>query len=303
MHTLKFSTEKPERLDKVVAGTLPLSRTQVQKAIKNGQILVDGQIVPVKHLITDESKVTFDDALVKPKKLTNFPPAVLDILYEDDDVIVINKPAGLLVHKTETSDEPTLVDALVAHDEKIAEVGDSRDRAGLVHRLDKGTSGVLITAKTQEAFEFLKSQFKNRETEKHYTALVVGKMEKDHDIIDFPIERSKTTGRMAARPSSQGGREAITNYDVIKRFPHQTLLDVKIDTGRTHQIRAHMYAIGHPIVGDTLYRNKGVKPMAIGRQFLHARQLTITLPSGKKKTFSAPVPRELKEVLELIPKL
>lgn len=303
MPTLKFSTEKPERLDKIVTNFLPISRSQIQKAIKAGQILVDGKIQPAKFLVDESREITFEDTLVKPKKVFAFLPVKLDILYEDNDVMVINKPAGLLVHETETDSEPTLVDALIAHDPAIEDVGDKRERAGLVHRLDKATSGVLIVAKTQTAFEHLKTQFKNRKTIKHYTALVVGIMEKPHDTINFPIGRSKITGRMAARPTSQEGRVAITHYDVIEQFPHHALLNVKIDTGRTHQIRAHMFAIGHPVVGDTLYRQKGKTPMDIGRLFLHARELIIELPSGERKTFTVPLPKELEKVLNDIPKL
>ncbi len=303
MPKLTFSTEKPERLDKIVTENLAISRTQAQKAIKNGQILVDGEKVANKFLVNNANVITFDDVLVKPKKKDSFPPVKLDILYEDKDVIVINKPAGLLVHATETSNEPTLVDALIAYDPGIAKVGDKKERAGLVHRLDKGTSGVIIAAKNQTAFDYLKSQFKNRATEKNYLALVVGVMEKDADTVRFPIGRSKSSGRMAARPESQEGKKAVTHYDVLEHFPHHTLLRVKIDTGRTHQIRAHMYALGHPVVGDTLYRQKGKTPMPIGRLFLHAKELKITLPSGERVTFTAPIPKELEKILEEIPKI
>lgn len=303
MDTLKFSIETQDRLDRVASQALGLSRTQVQKAIKNGQILVNDEISTVKRLVNNDSVITYDKILVQPKIRTKHAAVKLEILYEDDDVIVINKPAGLLVHSTETSDEPTLVEALVAYDPAIAEVGADKDRAGLVHRLDKATSGIIIAAKTQDAYDHLKKQFKDRKTTKRYTALVRGKIEKDHDIIDFTIGRSKSNGRMASRPRSQGGKEAITHYDVVTRFPHHSLLDIRIETGRTHQIRTHMYAIEHPVVGDTLYRQKGIKPMDIGRLFLHARELTITLPSGEEKTFKSPLPKELETILETIPKI
>ncbi len=291
------------RIDKVLSVLLKVSRTKVAKAIKADQVLVNGEVINARFEVEPGMKVGYDKSLTAPRKKTKFKAPKLNILFEDDDVIVVNKPAGLIVHATETSDEPTLVDGLIAYCKSIAKIGDQKERAGLVHRLDKATSGVLIVAKNQDAFEHLKNQFKERLTEKYYIALVRGKMEKDHDTIDFSIERSKTTGRMAAKPTSQGGKKAITHYEVLKRFPHHTLLDVKIETGRTHQIRAHMHALGHPVAGDTLYRQKGVRPMDIGRLFLHARELTITLPSGEEKTFSAPIPKELEEVLEQIPKI
>ena len=303
MKTISITHEQTGRIDKVLAELLSISRTKVAKAIKDDQILVDGNKVNASFLVEAGQVVSYPAALTAPRKKIQHEVPILDILFEDDDVIVVNKPAGLLVHSTETSDEQTLVDGLIAYSPAIKGVGDKTERAGLVHRIDKATSGILIVAKNQAAFDHLKVQFKERKTKKFYTALVRGKMEKDHDTIDFVIQRSKTTGRMAARPPSQGGKKAITHYDVLERFPHHTLLDVQIETGRTHQIRTHMYAIGHPVVGDTLYRQKGIKPMGIGRLFLHARELTITLPSGEEKTFSAPLPADLKKVLEDIPKL
>jgi len=185
----------------------------------------------------------------------------------------------------------------------VKKVGDDEKRAGIVHRLDKFTSGVLITAKTQKAFEHLKAQFKERKTTKEYTALVHGTMPKPYDTITLTIGRSKSTGKMAARPESQGGKSAITHYEVVDQFPHHALLNVKIETGRTNQIRAHMFAIKHPIVGDPLYKQRDQKLMNIDRIFLHSRELTITLPSGETKTFTAPIPKKLKEVLKSIPKL
>lgn len=303
MKTLKFNLEEPTRLDKVATESLKISRTAVQKAIKAGLILVDGENANPRTIISEENKIKYDASLTIPKQKTDFPPPVLNIIFEDDDVVVVDKPAGLIVHETETSDEPTLVSGLIAHAPEMAEIGDQKERAGLVHRLDKATSGVIIAAKNQKAFDHLKAQFKDRKTTKYYTALVEGKMEKDHDTIELLIERSKSTGRMAAKPTSQEGKKAITHYDVIKRFPHHTLLDVKIETGRTHQIRTHMYAIMHPVVGDVLYRRKGIKPRDIGRLFLHARELTITLPNGVETIFESPLPKELEEVLNDIPKL
>lgn len=303
MKQIKLTNTNPERLDVAVSRDLELSRTKIQRAIKNEQIFVDDSKAIAHQLVSDKNKVFYDPKITEVVKKSKSKPAPLDIIYEDKNVIVINKPAGVIVHDTETNTEPTLVDALIKHEKKIAKVGDRAERAGLVHRLDKAASGIMIIAKNQKAFEFLKDKFQSRTVEKHYTVLVQGHMPDAHGTIDFTIERSKTTGRMAAKPTSQGGKPAITHYDVVEKFPHHTLLDIKIETGRTHQIRAHMFALEHPVVGDTLYRQKGVKPRDIGRIFLHARALTIELPNGETKTFEAPLPNELKQVLEEIPKL
>lgn len=309
MKTLTFQQSEPERLDAVVTRGLNLTRSQIQKHITSGKILVNGAMANSRTRVDDSMTITYDPTILTVPEKTGVLPS-FDVLFENSDVLVINKPAGVLVHDAEGSREFTLVDALIKQEPQIADVGDKQERAGLVHRLDKFTSGVMIVAKTQEAFEHLKSQFKNRLTEKHYTALVMGQLSEPSGTIDFPIERSKNTGRMAARSHVEGGRSAITHYDTIKAYPHHTLLDVNIETGRTHQIRVHFFAIDHPVVGDTLYRQRGVKPMNIptegragGRLFLHARSLSITLPDGERKTFEAPLPKELERVLEEIPKL
>lgn len=302
MKRIELTNEHPDRLDKVLSDILDASRAKIQRAIKDGSILVNGEQVATKHLVSQEDDIQADMSAFETKK-SEHPAPKLDILYEDDDVIVVNKPAGLIVHETETSDEPTLVDGLIAHDPAIASVGDKAERAGLVHRLDKAASGVIIAAKNQAAFDHLKKQFKNRLVKKTYSVLVHGKMEDDTGTITLPISRAKSTGRMAAKPESQGGKPAITHYDVIEQFPHHALLDVVIETGRTHQIRAHFFALGHPVAGDTLYKQKSQKLMEMGRLFLHARELTIMLPSGEEKTFTAPLPEELQEVLKDIPKI
>lgn len=303
MKNLKYKLEKPERLDTLVARTLDLSRSKVQKAINNDQVLVADEKSTPHFKIHGEEKITYDPSFYAPKVMSTDEPLELKIIFEDEDVLVINKPANLLVHETETSTEVTLFDALKKYNAAIAKVGDDVLRGGIVHRLDKDASGVMIVAKTNEAFDFLKKQFQERNTTKKYTVLVRGEMEKPVETITMPISRSKSHGRMAAKPASQGGKEAITHYEVTKQYRHHTLLDVTIETGRTHQIRAHMFALAHPVVGDKLYRLRGVTPRPIGRLFLHARELTIPLPSGEEKTFTALLPKELEEALEDIPKL
>lgn len=303
MKSLKLTNETPERIDKAVSATLGISRSKAQKAINAGQVIVLGKEITPHTPVTSSDDIRYDASILEKKKKSLATPTKLDVLYEDDHVIVVNKPAGVLVHETEQSTEPTLVDALLAHAPQIADVGDDPRRAGIVHRLDKAASGVLIVAKTKEAFAFLKQQFQERTTQKKYTVLVRGAMDDPDGTINFPIERSKVHGRMAAKPESQGGKEAVTHWAVLKQYPHHALLDVTIETGRTHQIRAHMFAIGHPVAGDVLYRQRGLKPDDIGRLFLHARELTIPLPNGETKTFVAPLPAELEHVLATIPKI
>lgn len=297
MKTLHAGNESPLRIDLALANLLPLSRSKLQKAIKDGKILVDGSPTTPHTTVSANNKVTYDpDLLAAPTPIAGVLPP-LAILYEDAEVIVVNKAPGVLSHPAPGSHEFTLADSLNAHCPGMEKVGDDPTRAGLVHRLDRDASGVVVAAKTPEAFVFLKGQFAERNTLKRYSVLVLGDLEHDTGTITFPIARSASLGRMAARPTSQEGKEAITHYDVVERFGHATLVDVVIETGRTHQIRAHLFALQHPVVGDKLYVQKGQKQIDIGRLFLHARELTITLPGGEKQTFTAPVPKELTDVL------
>jgi 23S rRNA pseudouridine1911/1915/1917 synthase len=301
MKVIKLKNETKERLDKALVEALQITRSKAQELIIAQAVRVNDKI-PTAHLKVSASD-RIELTLPKEKKSSakKIKAPLLEIIYEDGDVIVVNKPAGLLTHGAPNVQEPTLVDALIKHDKKIKNVGDDKKRAGIVHRLDRDASGVLIVAKNNAAFADLKAQFQNRQTRKIYTVLVHGKVSKDHDTLTWPIARSTTRkGKMAARPNSQAGREAITHYDVVARYPHVTLLDVRIETGRTHQIRAHMFALGHHVVGDKLYFHKGVKGLGLDRLFLHAKELTITLPSGEEKTFSAPLPLELQSVLNAL---
>ena len=298
MKTISLKNAAPERLDKALVAVSGGSRAAIQSLIKAGLIFVNGNRGTMHKMVKMTDVITIEEPPAEEKKKKVVAPK-LDIIYEDKDVIVVNKPAGLLTHPAPQTKEPTLVDALVAHDKKIAKVGDDKERSGIVHRLDRDASGVLIVAKTNAAFAHLKKQFQDRLTKKIYSVLVHGVVAKDHDTITLLLGRSGSRkGRMAARPASQmSGRDAITHYDVVERYPHLTLLTVHIETGRTHQIRSHMFAIGHGVVGDTLYAHRGVKPGKINRLFLHAKELTITLPNGEEKTFTAPLPDMLVDFL------
>jgi len=245
------------------------------------------------------------------------------IIYEDSDVLVVDKPAGIVVFeegtafaKSTASQGKTLIDYLIEKYPELKNAGET-PRYGIVHRLDKDTSGILLVAKSQEALIFLQKQFKNREVEKKYTALATGAVKEDKGIIHTLIGRAKGDPRKQAAHSLQyngktGLREAITDYKVLERFENPstslrasyTLLEVQIKTGRKHQIRCHLAYIRHPIAGDKVYGFKD-SPVLQGqeRQFLHASYLKITLPSGKIKEFTSELPEELKNIINNLNKI
>lgn len=244
------------------------------------------------------------------------------IIFENDDYLVLNKPAGLISHGGPSITDKTLVDFLKKKYPKIENVGEDPLRPGLVHRLDKEASGLMVVAKNQKTFEYLKKQFKNRRVAKNYIALAHGKISKDEDVITFPIKRSKDGFKMAALPgysekiaeknkagnrdrgtlkAQENSRESITNFRVLKRFINYTLLDVNIKTGRTHQIRVHLYAYGHPLLGDPLYFTKKYKvkneKVGLGRLFLVSKKLSFKDINGEKQTFEIELPEELENFL------
>jgi 23S rRNA pseudouridine1911/1915/1917 synthase len=241
-----------------------------------------------------------------------------EIIAETADYLVINKPAGLAVHGGGNLKEPTLADWLIARYPKIKTVGDDPARPGLVHRLDKDVSGLMVVAKNQDSFEDLKDQFKDREVNKEYVALVHGRVAKDGATIDFPITRSQAGYKMAALPAGvdkllirhsptgrdQGNisgrfkaRPALTEFTVLERFVNYTLLRVKIKTGRTHQIRVHLFAYGHPLAGDDLYQTKKTKArnqkLKLGRVWLVADHLRFRDRQGADQDFTVKMPKEL----------
>lgn len=245
------------------------------------------------------------------------------IIFENNDYLVINKPAGLIVHGGTGITEPVLTDWLRTKYPEIENVGDDPIRPGIVHRLDKEASGLMIIAKTQKAFNYFKKQFQTRKIVKKYLTLVHGQISKDEDIIAFPIRRSKDGYKMAALPVSSEtisdknkpnnrdrgtlraqdeSKEAITEFCVLHRYINYTLLDIKIKTGRTHQIRVHLYAYGHPLVGDPLYWTKKTKvkneKIKLGRIFLVAYELSFKDLSGEKQKFIIDIPVDLKSFLE-----
>ena len=238
----------------------------------------------------------------------------LSIIYQDDDVVAVNKPAGIAVHKGVAEKGETLADWLAEKFPEMKKVGDEpKLRPGIVHRLDKDTSGVLVAARNQKAFEFLKKQFQNRKVVKKYLALVEGNLKTDKGAIDLPIGRSQSDFRKKLAFSVAKGelREAVTEYKVLERFnvghsvfntnktDSYTLVEAYPKTGRTHQIRVHFKAIGHPIVCDSLYGGKRMTcPFGLKRHFLHSNFLEFDSPSGARLKLEAGLPEDLSEVLE-----
>lgn len=284
--------EAGERLDRALAARFPqLSRAQLQRLIRSGAITVNNTVVRPAYRLTpgDRITVTFpDEPTVRPESLP------LDIVYEDEDLLVVNKPAGMVVHPAARLVSGTLVNALLAYCPQVADVG-GPDRAGIVHRLDRETSGLIVVAKNPETHAALQRQFKRRLVRKTYVALVEGQVSPREGIIEVPIGRDpKDRTRMAV---SRTGRPAITQYRVVEVFPQYTLLEVRPHTGRTHQIRVHLAWLGYPVVGDRVYGQRR-QTLLPDRHFLHARELAFTHPvTGEKLAFSAPLPPELTTLL------
>ena len=285
--------EAGTRLDRFVGEKCPeLSRTQAQKLIADGHIMVNGHAAKPGLKLNPGDRVEVVIPPTPPSPLS--PEAMpLTILYEDDDLLVLDKPAGLAVHPAPGHPGHTLLNAVLSHFPHLAELSDSL-RPGVVHRLDKDTSGVMLVAKNKAAQADLINQFKSRSITKAYLALVKGRLTPERGLIEAAIGRDpRHRKRMAV---VTGGREARTEYQVIKYLGDCTLLEVVPETGRTHQIRVHLAAIGYPVVGDAVY---GVKSTHLSRQFLHASRLGFKLPStGEYVEFKSELTPDLKQALK-----
>jgi 23S rRNA pseudouridine1911/1915/1917 synthase len=286
-------TDRGKRLDQFLRERLPqYSRSRLQDWIEQGRVLVNGAAEKRSYLLKDAERVQVQPGELTPLRATpeDLP---LDVLYEDADVIAINKPSGMVVHTGAGRHSGTLVNAVLHRFGQLSSVGGEL-RPGIVHRLDRFTSGVILIARSDAAHRHLAEQFAARQVEKIYLALVHGRVKKDQGSITTPIARDPVRRvRMTARLAH--GRQASTSYQVLKRLKELTFLEVKIGTGRTHQIRVHLASIGHPVVGDKLY---GAASSELGRYFLHARQITFTSPSsGERITVAASLPAELENYL------
>ncbi len=299
-NTFILSVDEPGvRLDRYVTDQFPeLSRTRVRKLIDEGHIKVNNVIVKpgVKLDTGDRLSITLPPSSPGTLAPEDIP---LSILYEDDNVLVIDKPAGLTVHPAPGHPGHTLVNAVLAHLSNLPDTGDYL-RPGIVHRLDKDTSGVMVLAKTTAAHENLTDQFKARSVTKVYQVLVKGNLIPEDGIIEAPVGRDLRRRQRMAVVSESRGREARTSYHIIEHFEEYTLLEVRPETGRTHQIRVHFNAIGFPVAGDKIY---GVKTPHLSRQFVHASRLGFKLPStGDYAEFSAPLPADLEKALNAMRK-
>ena len=290
---LEFTVSSPvERLDRYLAEQCQISRSYAQKLISEGKVTVNNRPARASQKLNAGDKVAA--TIPPPSPLSLAPEAIpLQVVYEDSDLIVVDKPAGLLVHPAAGHRSGTLVNAILARCPDLGEINGTI-RPGIVHRLDKDTSGLMMVAKNNAAQMSLSRQIKQRSIKKGYLALVRGHLSPQRGAIEAPIGRHpKDRKRMAV---VSGGREARTEYRVIKYFDDYTLVEVMPETGRTHQIRVHFSAIGHPIFGDHIY---GKKSPLLGRQFLHAHRLGFRLPSsGKYVEFRAELPIDLEEVLK-----
>lgn len=273
-----------ERLDKFLAENRPeKSRSQWQKAVKTGLILVNDKKVSVHYSLRTGDRIFVGAETPNQKIIKDLD---LKIIYEDNDFLVIDKPANLTVHPAnENYPEETLIDLLLKKYPELRNVGEDKSRPGIVHRLDKDVSGLMVIARNNNSLALLKNQFQNREVKKEYLALVGGQMPRAAGVIDFPIDRTANGNKMAARPKSQGGKEAITEYEVMEKIKNYSLLKIKIKTGRTHQIRVHLNAIGHPVVGDNVYSPSKMKVKSANRRnrpIVFARRLFKLQKSGQR---------------------
>jgi 23S rRNA pseudouridine1911/1915/1917 synthase len=292
------------RLDKFLAEQVPgLSRSEIQRLIASGRVTVDGEPAKPSHKVRMGEEVV---VLVPAEESTELLPEAipLEIVYEDQVLLVVDKPAGMVVHPAPGHSGGTLVNALLAHCPELAAGED--DRPGIVHRLDRDTSGLILVAKNEKARRALQRQFKERQVHKAYVALLDGHLYPAWGRIEAAVGRDPHhRQRMSVQT---GGREATTEYHVLEQFAHQvgpaagdyTLVEAEPHTGRTHQIRVHFASIGHPVVGDGVYGRRRTS-LPVSRQFLHARRLGFKHPStGQRLELEAPLPEELAALLDLL---
>lgn len=284
--------ESDIRIDKYIALNTDYSRELVTKMIKDGSILVNNkEIKPsYKTIINDEIEIDDNYKIKEDIEPRNIK---LDILYEDEDIMVINKPSGLVVHPGNGNYDNTLVNGLMYYTEELSDLGGS-ERVGIVHRLDKDTSGLMLVAKSNKAHEILSDDFKNKRVFREYYALLIGRFPSDTAFIDAAIGRSKKNfNKMEVRSD---GKSARTNLKVLKRYKDYTLVSLVLETGRTHQIRVHMSYIGYPIYNDPVYQNK--KTTEFG-QFLHSKNIRFIHPITKKEmSFTSNLPDEFQNFID-----
>ncbi|MBQ8300504.1 MAG: RluA family pseudouridine synthase [Clostridia bacterium] len=290
---------KGDRLDKFIADNSDISRSYAAKLCEDGLVTLGGKVLAKKYKISGNEEIVIE--VPKPEELSIEPENIpLDIVYEDSDVIVVNKPQGLCVHPAPGNESGTLVNGLVYHCGDELSAINGVIRPGIVHRIDKDTSGLLIVAKNNDAHLKLSDQLKERKAMRKYVALVNGNIKEDSGTINKPIARNPVDRKKMA--VVQGGREAITHFNVLERFMQYTLVECILETGRTHQIRVHMASIGHSIVGDPLYGIKKEK-FNLDGQLLHAKTIGFVHPSnGEMMEFTSEIPEHFTKVIEKLRK-
>ena len=295
MEILKFSVEESSRLDVFLTEKTDKTRSAIKKLTEEGRVLVNGKAVlkaGASLKLGDEVEVEIPDAIKLSTEAENIP---IEIVYQDEDIAVINKPQGLTVHTGNGVHGSTLVNALLYHLDSLSGINGVL-RPGIVHRIDKDTSGLLVVAKNDKAHLSLSEQIKDKTCGRTYIALLDGVMKTDRGTVDTYMGRSQKNRTMMA--VTRDGRRAVTHFEVIKRFSAYTLCKFKLETGRTHQIRVHSKHLGYPIVGDPVYNAKKDK-FGLKGQLLHAKMLELTHPSsGERMTFEAPLPEYFEEVLK-----
>ncbi len=285
--------DRGKRLDAFIAENTELSRSAAQRLIEAGEITVNGEAKKAKYSLREGDEVIV--LLPQPAQTEIVPQDIpLDIVYQDADIAVINKPVGMVVHPAPGNPDGTLVNALMFHLTDLSGIG-GEIRPGIVHRIDKNTSGLLVVAKNDAAHNFLAGELKTHAVQRTYFALCEGNFKEDEGTVDAPIARHRTDRKkMAVVP---GGREAVTHWRVAERFGDMTLLSVELETGRTHQIRVHMAYINHPLVGDDVY-GRGKNSLGFSGQALHAAKLRLTHPrTGERMEFTAPLPENFAAAL------
>ncbi|MGI6527233.1 MAG: RluA family pseudouridine synthase [Caldicoprobacterales bacterium] len=286
-----------QRLDQYLTGSLSqFSRSQIQSLIKQGFITINGQPGKANYRIKEGEQISVN---VPPLRKVELTPEKIDlnVVYQDDDIAVINKPQGMVVHPAAGNHTGTLVHALLYHCDSLSGIN-GEIRPGIVHRLDKDTSGLLVIAKNDFAHHSLSKQIQNKEVSRIYYAITEGNWKEDVGIISAPIGRSPHDRKKMA--VVKGGRQAVTHYRVLERFNTHTYMELTLDTGRTHQIRVHLSYLGHPIIGDPVYGRR-IQKFKLRGQALHAAILILTHPrTGERITFRAPVPEYFDNILELL---
>ena len=303
MEKLQLTAEKSgERIDKFLGGTLEgLSRSYIQKLLKEGNITVDSKAVKANYKLSEGNQI--EVLIPDPEILDVLPEDIpLDILYEDDDILIVNKPKGMVVHPAPGHPNHTLVNAVMYHCGANLSGINGVIRPGIVHRIDQNTTGSLLVCKNDHAHQILAEQLKEHSITRRYHAIVHGNLKADTGIVNASIGRHPTDRKKMSTKASNG-RHAVTHYKVLERFGNYTYIECELETGRTHQIRVHMASIGHPILGDDVY-GPAKCPFHLEGQTLHAKVLGIVHPTtGEYMEFDAPLPEYFVELLEKLRKM